>query len=230
MRRRDGTLVRRERICLPLVVGALTLACPAFAVADRAELEGNWLQLDAELPEIRLTAAGAAAVANYVPLRDDPDLQCKPASLTNVIAIPDPPSEIRLHDDYVEINYEYMDVRRRVPLDSRLRLEDAPYTVADHPHLGRSIGRFEGDSLVIESADPQGGFLNTLRAPFPQSDQMRTQERYTANGDRLHVDITHTDPVIYEDPFVMSFEFIRVDFEILEFGCTVEAANYDDRL
>ena len=40
----------------------------------------------------------------------------------------------------------------------------------------------------------------------------------------------HTDPVIYRDPFVMSFEFIRVDFEVLEFGCTIEAASYGDRL
>jgi len=28
----------------------------------------------------------------------------------------------------------------------------------------------------------------------------------------------------------MRFDFFRVDFEILEFGCTVDAANYDDRL
>jgi len=28
----------------------------------------------------------------------------------------------------------------------------------------------------------------------------------------------------------MSFEFLRVDLEVLEFGCTTEAASYDDRL
>ena len=228
MRRRGGARVRGG-VRLRFVVGLLACASSAVAAADRADLEGNWLQLDAEIPEVRLTPAGEAAVAGYVPLRDDPDLQCKPASLTNVIAIPDPPFAIRLHDDEVEINFEYMDVRRRVPLDAQLRLEDAPYTVADHPHLGRSVGRFEGDSLLIDTADPEAGFLNTLRAAHPQSAQMRTEERYTAEGDRLLVEITHTDPVIYRESFVMSFEFIRVDFEILEFGCTIDAANYDDR-
>ena len=34
---------------------------------------------------------------------------------------PSPPIEVRLHDDYVEINYEFMDVRRRVPLEKGAR-------------------------------------------------------------------------------------------------------------
>lgn len=230
MRRRDGATVRRGHACPLLVVGLVVCACPAVSAADRADLEGNWLQLSVDSPGVLLTAAGEAAVANYVPLRDDPDLQCKPASLTNIIAIPDPPFAIRLHDDEVEINFEYMDVRQRVPLDARLRPEDAPYTVADHPHLGRSSGRFEGETLVIETVDPEEGLLNTLRAAHPQSTEMRTVERFTADGDRLLVEITHTDPVNYREPFVMRFEFIRVDFDILEFGCTIEAASYDHRL
>jgi hypothetical protein len=193
-------------------------------------LEGNWMQLSASRPEVELTPDGKTAVANYVPLRDDPDLQCKPASLTNVLGIPDPPFGIRLHDDTVEINFEYMDVKRQVPITSELSVSNAPYTVADHPHLGRSIGRFEGDTLIVETGDLQVGFVDTLGRPYPQSTQMRTEERYRADGDRLRVDIKHTDPINYLDSFTMSFEFFRVDFEILEFGCTIDAANYDDRL
>ena len=213
---------------LPGLIGVL----PATAAAERAELDGAWMQLSAARPAVELTPAGEAAVADYIPLRDDPDLECKPASLTNVIGIPDPPFEIRLRDDQVAINYEYMDVKRTVPLGSGLDVTSAPYTVPDHPHLGRSIGRYEGDTLVIESGDLQQGFVDT-RGPvegYPQSAQMRTEERFRADGDRLYVDILHTDPVNYLDPFTMSFEFIRVDFEILEFGCTVEAASYDHRL
>ena len=222
--------------CVKMVVAgfvpALVVTLPTTAVAQRSELDGAWMQLSAARPQVELTAAGKAAVADYVPLRDDPDLQCKPASLTNVIGIPDPPFEVRLHDGYVEINFEYMDVKRRVPLDSELRLSDAPYTVVDHPHLGRSIGRYEGDTLVIETGDLEEGFVDTRGEAegYPQSTQMRTEERYRVDGDTLYVDITHTDPVNYADSFTMSFEFFRVDFEILEFGCTIDAANYDDRL
>lgn len=220
------------RVGLVGLVAAFLGALPLSAAAQSSELDGAWMQLSAVRPPVGLTPAGQAAVADYVPLRDDPDLQCKPGSLTNVIGIPDPPFEIRLHDGFVEINFEYMDVKRRVPLDPDLRLENAPYTVADHPHLGRSIGRYDGDTLVVETADSYEGFLETRGEAegYPQSTRMRMEERYRADGDSLFVDITHTDPVYYLDSFTMSFEFFRVDFEVLEFGCTIEAANYDDRL
>lgn len=225
-------LVDCRRIQLTWLTPVLFLALPMCATAQFSGLDGAWMQLSATRPYVELTTAGKEAVTNYVPLRDDPDLQCKPGSLTNVIGIPDPPFEIRLHDGYVEINFEYMDVKRRVPLDPELRLDDAPYTAADYPHLGRSIGRYEGDTLVIETIDSEKGFLETRGAAegYPQSTQMRMEERYRAEGDSLYVDILHTDPVNYTDSFTMSFEFFRVDFEILEFGCTIDAANYDDRL
>lgn len=198
--------------------------------AQPNNLEGNWMQLSASRPAVELTSDGKLAVENYVPLRDDPDLQCKPASLTNVLGIPDPPFEIRLHDGMVEINFEYMDVKRRVPITSELNINNAPYTVTDHPHLGRSIARIDGDTLIIDTGDVQVGFVDTLGRPYPQSTDMRSEERYRVDGDRLYVDIKHTDPINYLDTFTMSFEYFRVDFEILEFGCTIEAANYDDRL
>ncbi len=216
---------------LHLYLFGFALGIPV-ASAERAQLDGTWLQLGAVRPPVGLTPTGQAAVADYVPLRDDPDLACTPASLTNVIGIPDPPFEIRLHDDEVEINFEYMDVKRRVPMDPELSLEDAPYTVADHPHLGRSVGRYEGDVLVIDTVDVGKGFVDTRGEAegYPQSTQMRYEERYRADGDRLYVEITHDDLVNYVESFVMSFEFMRVDLEVLEFGCTVEAASYDDRL
>ena len=131
------------------------------ALADRADLEGTWLQLSAGRPSATLTPAAEEAVTDYVPLRDDPDLRCQPPSLTNVIGIPDPPWEIRLLDDRVEIDFEYMDVRRRVPLDPDLDVADAPYTVEDHPHLGRSVARFEGEVLVIDTGDVGQGYVDT---------------------------------------------------------------------
>jgi hypothetical protein len=216
-------------------VSVLLLASWAFATAvraagTRAELDGVWLFYGSKiLEDPGLTAAGREMLEQYDPLRDDTDTICKPVTFTNIMHTPSPPIEIRLHGDHVEINYEFMDVHRRVPLGGALA--SAPYTVADHPHMGRSIARYEGEELVIETADVEAGYLDTLGfAGLPQSAQMRTEERFTPGGDRLRVVVTHNDPVYYLQPMIMTYDFVRVDTEIMPWGCTLEGANYDERL
>jgi hypothetical protein len=217
-----------------LAIVTLLLSC-AFdsavsAAGTRADLDGVWLFYGSQVPEDPgLTPAGREKLEQYDPLRDDSDTSCKPVTFTNIMHTPSPPIEIRLHGDNVEINYEFMDVHRRVPLGEALA--SAPYTVADHPHLGRSIGRYEGEELVIDTADVEAGYLDTLGFPgLPQSAEMRTEERFTPAGDRLRVVVTHYDSVYYVKPMVMTYEFVRVDTEIMPWGCTVEGASYDKRL
>jgi hypothetical protein len=184
----------------------------------------------AEIPDDPgLTAAGRRQLEQYDPLRDDADTICKPVSFTNIMHTPSPPIEVKLASDRVEINYEFMDVRRRVPLG--IPLEAAPHTVPDHPHMGRSAGRFDGEELVVETTAVEAGYLDTLGfAGLPQSGEMRTEERFVPDGNRLKVVVTHHDPVYYTKPMVMTYTFVRVDTEIMEWGCTVDGANYEKRL
>ena len=217
-----------SRICVLLLAScAFTSAVHA---ATRADLDGVWLFYGSQVPDDPgLTPAGKEKLEQYDPLRDDADTDCKPVTFTNIMHTPSPPIEIRQRGDHAEVNYEFMDVHRRVPLGGTLA--NAPYTVADHPHMGRSIGRYEGDELVIDTADVEAGYLDTLGLPgLPQSAQMRTEERFVPDGDRLKVIVTHRDAVYYVAPMVMSYEFIRVDTEIMPWGCTLEGANYEKRL
>jgi hypothetical protein len=124
-----------------------------------------------------------------------------------------------------------MDVKRRVPLDPLLTVKTAPYAVTDHPHLGRSVGRYEGEVLIVENAGVEAGYLDTLGLPgLPQSSEMHTEERFIPDGDRLEVVVTHHDPVNYRGPMIMVYRFARLDSEIMAWGCTLEGANYDHRL
>lgn len=218
------------KTALVLLVASLGLANASAAAGKRADLDGVWLFYGSQVPkDPGLTPAGKEKLAQYDPLRDDDDTSCKPVTFTNIMHTPSPPIEVRQRDDHIEINYEFMDVHRRVPLWGTLA--DAPYTVADHPHMGRSIGRYEGDELVIDTADVAAGYLDTLGFPgLPQSAEMRTEERFIPAGDRLTVVVTHHDPVNYVQPMVMTYEFVRVDTEVMPWGCTVEGANYDERL
>ena len=155
-------------------------------------------------------------------------MACIPATFTRVMHTPSPPIEVRQRGNEVQINYEFMDVHRRVPIAPGLAAKDVPLTVAEHPHLGRSAGRYDGDTLVIETVGQRAGILDTLGEPgLVQSDQMRTEERFIPDGDRMRVVVTHYDPVYYAKPLVVSFPYQRLpDGEILSWDCTPEEASY----
>jgi hypothetical protein len=206
----------------------LLISAAGSAAGERSELDGVWLYTASHTPEdLHLTAAGQAALDHYVPLRDDNDLRCLPGSFTNILHTPSPPFEIKLHDGYVEMNYEYMDVKRRVPVNPGLRAEAAPYT-ANFRSLGRSAGRYEGATLVVETVDQEPGVLDTLGVPgLPKSKEMRTEERFTADGDDLTVTVSHHDPVNYSQDLLVTYTFHRFDGQLLEWGCEPDEANYD---
>ena len=230
---------RRHRLAAALLVATIAAtASPVLAQATspvapqgkRADLDGVWiLARNATTENLKLTPAGEAARARYEPLRHDPDMKCIPASFTRVMHTPSPPTEIRQFADHVEINYEFMDVHRRVPIKPKLAIKDAPYAVVKFPHLGRSVGRYEGETLVIENGDVQAGVHDTLGTPgLPQSDQMHTVERFVPNGNTMQVIVTHTDPVYYQQPFLVTFTFQRLPGgKILPWDCTPEAASYE---
>lgn len=227
-----GTTMRRIVPALVLLIGSaatITLAGPRRQAGVRADLDGVWFAGSmGRVENLQLTAAGQAALDRYDHLRDDPAMRCIPASFTRVMHTPSPPIEVRQHTDHVEINYEFLDLRRRVPLSSGMRVEDAPYTVAEHPRLGRSVGHYEGETLVIETAGQEAGVLDTVAVQgLPQSGEMRTIERFVPDGDRMQVVVTHHDAVNYVEPLLVTFTYYRLDGEILEWGCVPEESGYD---
>ena len=214
---------RLATLALLLLVAMTT----AEAQARRAELNGVWILAGSATIDMTLTPAGEAARARYDYLRDDPAMQCVPASFTRVMHTPSPPIEVRQQANEVLVNYEFMDVRRRVPIAPGLPAAQAPFTVSQHPHLGRSVARYDGDVLVIDTVGQRAGILDTLGAPgLVQSDQMRTEERFLPDGDRMRIVVTHHDPVYYTK-LIVTYPYQRLsDGEILPWDCTPEKASY----
>ncbi|SVD03605.1 uncharacterized protein METZ01_LOCUS356459, partial [marine metagenome] len=113
--------------------GSLTFTS-AVSGGERSDLDGVWNLVhesarDSVLsgtPPIIMTRAGAEKNAAYDFLQDDPLMRCIPPSISRVMLTPSPLFEIRQRETYVEINYEFMDVKRRIPLDPILDLSDAP--------------------------------------------------------------------------------------------------------
>jgi len=225
-------LDQTRRIRRGAITAAFLLATsfPAHAqTGKRAELDGVWILLRSNTETPKLTPAGEKARAAYDFQKDDPDMRCIPASFTRVMHTPSPPIEIRQRQDSVEINYEFMDVQRRVPLKKGLAVKDAPYAASKYPHMGRSVGQYEGETLVIETAGQRAGVLDTLGVPgLYQSDQMRTIERFVADGKTMQITVTHYDPVYYREPLIVHYTYLRLPGgKIMKWGCKPEEATYE---
>jgi len=127
------------------------------------------------------------------------------------------------------VNYEFMDIHRRVPIKQGLVAKDAPYAVREYPHLGRSVGQYEGETLVVETVGQAAGVLDTLGVPgLYQSDQMRTIERFIPGGDRMQIIVTHYDPVYFEQPLTVTFSYLRLpNGKIESWDCKPEEATFE---
>jgi hypothetical protein len=206
---------------------AFTLS--AHAAGKHSDLDGVWILLRADIAKPQLTPEGEKKRAAYDFQKDDPDFQCKPASVTRIMHTPSPPIEVRQHADQVEVNYEFMDVRRRIPLKKGLSTKDAPYAARNYPHLGRSVGQYDGETLVVETTGQRAGVMDTLGVPgLYQSDQMRTVERFVPDGDKMQIEVTHYDPVYFVQPFAVTFNYLRLPGgKIEKWDCKPEEATYE---
>jgi hypothetical protein len=92
--------------------------------------------------------------------------------------------------------------------------------------LGYSIGRYDGDALVVETRQFRGWepeaqrWLDRLGHPF--SDELKVTERFRRTGrDTLVNEITIDDPVAYTRPWTATMNYRRQadDFEMGEFIC-----------
>jgi hypothetical protein len=116
---------------------------------------------------------------------------------------------------YVTIVNEMIHESRIVPLDGQPHLSPALTS-----HLGDSRGRWDGDTLVVETkniADRMGlGFNNT-----GASAALTITERFTRTGDAtLDYLITVDDPMTWTAPFTMQFTLERDDgYGMFEYAC-----------
>ena len=95
---------------------------------------------------------------------------------------------------------------RDIPTDGRQR---NPRTASQAYYYGNSIGRWEGDTLVIDSIN----FVDTTwlgRGGLFHSSSMHIIEKLTRVGNELRYDMTIEDPEVFVEPFVMPTRILRL--------------------
>jgi hypothetical protein len=114
----------------------------------------------------------------------------------------------------VTITYEMVHETRVIPLDDRPHLDAAIVQ-----YSGNSRGRFEGDTLVVETT----GFTDktSVASSAPHSETMRTTERIRRiDPEMLEYRITIDDPATYTAPFTARIVWTtQPNYTIYEYSC-----------
>ena len=124
--------------------------------------------------------------------------------------------------DYVVIAYEMIHDARIIPLDNR-----PPLPAHLQFWMGDSRGRWEGDTLVIETSNFNNqGWITTSAASgrikgIPHTDQLHVVERLTrVSADIISYSATIEDPEIYTRPWTVAFPLtFDPDYRIYEYAC-----------
>jgi hypothetical protein len=212
---------------------------PDYAISDTREditgidrLTGKWMTFitgqrvsDSPMP---LNQAGKEARENFN-AADNSSSKCVPSNLPSLLMIPYV-YEIKRDGNNVDIFHEYAKLHRPLTLGSSVP------NVTD-PTFGRRIGRYENDTLIIESDGfpamsaglASGWEPNGNGADIPSSTQKEITERYTVNedGSVLTVEYTVTDPAYLTEPYTANVVWHRMPFDspIYDFTCDAEIAS-----
>ena len=91
------------------------------------------------------------------------------------------------------------------------------------PWLGDSIGRWEGDTLVVETTNIHPLQLSQTSVLWPYrgaSDDLKVTERFTRTGpDTILYRFTMEDPATFTAPFSGELPFNRIDEQLFEYAC-----------
>ena len=188
----------------------------------RADIFRVWLPLErpntgAGNTVYPLTEAGRTVLAAWNP-ENDPALQCIPPGLPTAMDNPYP-IEFVDRGDVIDFRLEEWDGLRTI------YLEGGGDPV--QPRMGRSVGRWEGRTLVVETTDMDWRYVDDLGTP--QSEDAVIEERFTLSEDGVRLDwiARITDPVNFTEPVVMEGAWTWVPgHEIKPFNCALpEPAN-----
>ena len=145
-----------------------------------------------------LTEYARAARAEWDPIADEPTANCAPKGQAFIMENPYP-MEFVDEGDRILLNIEEYDLVRTIYMNPEAAsMEPAPSL------LGHSVGRWEGDTLVVETT--RIDYPHFDKTGIPQTEAVRNLEHFSVNeeGSRLEYRVTVTDPTVFTEPVVMT--------------------------
>lgn len=146
---------------------------------------------------------------------DNPDAHCLPLGLTQLHMHPQPRKIIQT-PGLITILYEAQGGVRQIFMDGRSLPDNDP----DPWWYGYSVGRWEGDTLVVETIGFRDDvWLDVNGSPLTSTGKL-TERFRRPNYGTLEIDITVEDPKSYTRPFTVRVnQRILLNSELIEFVC-----------
>jgi Family of unknown function (DUF6152) len=167
---------------------------------------------------VQPTAAGRQAAAGFDAQKDNPRFHCQPTNIFMDWTFDQHVNRIVQTDDTITLNYGFMDLERTIHMDMTKHPADIAPTVAGH-----SIGRWDGDVLVVDTVGFAPGYLDARRGVM-YSNQMHVVERFTYDPDKR----TLTRSWTAEDPLYFTGQYTGQDVLSIA-DIPYQRYNCDDR-
>lgn len=146
-----------------------------------------------------LTQAGQQAIEDFDPASsDNPRLRCEPTNIIFDWMFDTPVHRITQHEDRITIEYGTVGGLNRTVYMSSEGTVVAPPDGWEPSLAGHSVGRWEGDVLIVETTGFAAGILSA-DGYTPHSDQLQVVERFSLDTDTwaLTRDYVAEDPLYF---------------------------------
>lgn len=152
----------------------------------------------------------------------DPEAKCFLPGVPRATYLPYP-FQIVQGDRKIMMIYGFAEANRTVHMD-----KESPESPPLDSWMGRSHGRWEGDTLVVDAEGFNGEAWFDRAGNFASS-SLRVEERYTPIGkNAVQYEATITDPTVFERPWKIRFPLYRrleENARVLEFKCVEYAED-----
>ena len=190
-------------------------AAPVLALGAAGGVPGSVGVVDGD-GEIPYTPEAAATklenAANWIDR--DPELKCYLPDIPRAMYMPFP-FQIVQSTNKIQMAYAVTSTARTIHLDE---VEGPP----DDTFMGHSVGRWEGDTLVVDVTDFNGKNWFDRAGNF-HSDALHLVERFTPiSSDAIQYEVTIEDPNVFTRPWWISMPLYRrlePNVQLMEYRC-----------
>ena len=194
---------------------AQVAAAPVLALGAAGGVPGSLgvVEGDGQIPYTPEAAAIKKENAEHW-IDRDPELKCYLPGIPRAMYMPYP-FQIVQSTNKVNIAYAFTSTARTIHLD---KVDGPP----DDTYMGHSVGRWEGDTLVVDVTNFNGKNWFDRAGNF-HSDALHLVERFTPiTPDAIRYEVTIEDPKVFTRPWKISMPLYRrlePNMELLEYRC-----------